>query len=51
MSQYLVKNSLERSPLAINSVVNFNEGIKIELSRSSKNEAINSLATFLGGLG
>ena len=25
MSQYLVKNSLERSPLEINSVVNFNE--------------------------
>jgi predicted hydrocarbon binding protein len=50
MSQYIVKNSLERSPLSINSVVNFNEGIKIELSRSNKNEAINSLTTFLGGM-
>lgn len=50
MSQYLVKNSLERSPLAINSVINFNEGIKIELSRSNKNEAINSLTTFFGGM-
>lgn len=50
MSQYLVKNSLERSPIEINSVVNFNEGIKIELSRSNRNEAINSLATFFGGM-
>ncbi len=50
MSQYLVRNSLERSPLAINSVVNFNEGIKIELSRSDKNIANNSLAIFFGGM-
>ncbi len=50
MSQYLVKNSLERSPLEINSVVNFNEGMKIELSRSNKNEALNSLNTFFGGM-
>jgi len=50
MSQYLVKNSLERSPLEINSVLNFNEGIKIELSRSNRNDAINSLTAFFGGI-
>lgn len=50
MSQYLVKNSIDRSPLEINSMLNFNEGIKIELSRSNRNDAINSLAAFLGGM-
>jgi predicted hydrocarbon binding protein len=50
LSQYLVKNSLERSPLEIRSVVNFNECIKIELSRSNTKDAINSLITFFGGM-
>lgn len=50
MSQFLVKNSLTRSPLAVRSVVNFNECIKVELSRSDKTEAEDSLITFFGGL-
>jgi predicted hydrocarbon binding protein len=50
LSQYLVKNSLERSPLEIRSVVNFHECIKVELSRSNSKDAIDSLVTFFGGL-
>ncbi len=50
LSQYIVKNSLERSPLEIRSVVNFNECIKVELSRSNTKDAINSLITFFGGM-
>lgn len=50
MSQFLVKNSLVRSPLKIRSVVNFNECIKVELSQSNKTEAQASLITFFGGM-
>ena len=50
VSQFLVKNSLTRSPLAVRSVVNFNECIKVELSLSDKTEAEDSLITFFGGL-
>jgi predicted hydrocarbon binding protein len=50
MSQYLVKNSLERSPLEIRSVANFNECMKVEYARSSKNAAQESLIKFFGGM-
>lgn len=50
LSQYLVKNSLERIPLQIMSVFNINECIRIELVRSTKKEATNSLLTFFGGM-
>lgn len=50
LSQYIVKNSLERSPLEILSVVNFNECIKVKLSRSNTKDAVKSLITFFGGM-
>lgn len=50
VSQFLVKYSLERSPIEIRSVANFNECIKVELSRSNKTEAQESLITFFGGM-
>ncbi|HEY9245604.1 MAG TPA: hypothetical protein VIO11_02045 [Candidatus Methanoperedens sp.] len=50
LSQFLVKNSLEREPLEICSVVNLNECIKIEFSRSNKKEAQDSLITYFGGM-
>ena len=50
MSQFLVKNSLVRSPLEIRSVINLNECIKVELSRSNKTAAQASLITFFGGM-
>ncbi len=49
MSQFLVKNSLEHAPLEIRSVVNVNDRIKVELSRSNRTEALSSLNTFFGG--
>jgi predicted hydrocarbon binding protein len=49
LSQYMVKNSLEKIPLEIMSVINLNECVKVELARSNKKEAINSLLTFFGG--
>ncbi len=48
LSQHLVKNSLEQAPLEIKYVVIFNDSIKVELSRSNKNEAQKSLITFFG---
>ncbi len=51
VSRYLVKNSLEQAPLGILRVVNFNEWIKVELSRLNKNEAQNSVNVFFGGMG
>ena len=50
ISQYLVKNSLEHEPLGIKSVVNFNESIKIELSKSTKKDAIESLDRNFGSM-
>ena len=50
LSQFLVKNSLERSPLEIRSVINLNECMKVELSRSNKSDAIGSLITSFGGM-
>lgn len=50
VSQFLVKNSQERSQIGIRSVANFNECIKVELSRSNKTESQGSLITFFGGM-
>jgi len=50
LCQYLVKNSLERAPLEIKCVVNINECIKVELFRSNKKQALDSLTTFFGGM-
>jgi predicted hydrocarbon binding protein len=50
MSQFLVKNSLDRSPLEIRSVTNFNEYMKVELTRSNKTAAQESLIKFFGGM-
>ncbi|MDP2844583.1 MAG: hypothetical protein Q8N79_00725, partial [Candidatus Methanoperedens sp.] len=48
ISQFLVKNSLESIPLKIMSVVNFNDCLKVVLSRSSERDAIDSLNIFFG---
>ncbi len=48
LSQFLVKNSLECNPLEVRSVVNFNNGVKVEISRSTKKEAQSSIFTFFG---
>lgn len=50
ISQYLVTNSLDRSPLEIRSVANFNECMKVELTRSNKTAAQESLINFFGGM-
>ena len=48
ISQYLVRNSLKITPLKVMSVVNINEGIKVELSSSNNKDALQSLETFFG---
>lgn len=48
LAQYLVNNSLKQAPLEIRSVVNSNDGIKVELSSSNKIDALRSLETFFG---
>lgn len=49
VSQYIVKNSPERSPFAIKSVTNLNNNIKVELYRCrNKKEADSSLIAFFG---
>lgn len=50
LSQFLVKKSPEHMPLKIISVVNYERSIKVELARSSKEEAIDSVIKFFGGL-
>ncbi|KCZ70605.1 putative hydrocarbon binding protein (contains V4R domain) [Candidatus Methanoperedens nitroreducens] len=50
LSQYLVKNSPEHASLEIRSVNNFSDCMKVELSRSTRNEAHRSLITFFGGM-
>jgi predicted hydrocarbon binding protein len=50
LSQYLVKNSLDQAPLNIRSIVDLNDFIKVELSRSNKTEAQKSLIAFFGGM-
>jgi hypothetical protein len=48
ISQFLVKNSLNYIPLKIRSTINLDKYIKVELSRSNRTEAIDSLVTFFG---
>ena len=48
LSQFLVKNSLEYSPLEILSVMNCNNCIKVELAHSDKNKSTASLVKFFG---
>ncbi len=48
LSQYLVKNSLDRVPLGVRSVANLNECIKVRLSGSNRKEAQKSLLSFFG---
>lgn len=50
LSQFLVKNSLEYSPLMIKSVANCNNRITVELVNSDKNKATLSLVKFFGGM-
>lgn len=46
--QYLVKNLLIKAPLEIKKVTRSTDCIKVELSRSNKKDALNSLCTFFG---
>lgn len=48
LSQYLVKNSIEHAPLEIISVIDHSDSIKVELKRSNKKDAMNSLFVFFG---
>lgn len=48
ISQYIVRNLLKISPVAIRSVVNPEEYVKIEMSRSSEKESLESLSRFFG---
>jgi predicted hydrocarbon binding protein len=48
VSQYIVKNSLIQAPLEIKNVTRSTEYIKVELARSNKKDAQNSLCTFFG---
>jgi predicted hydrocarbon binding protein len=50
LSQYIVKNSIERAPLEVKSVVNLGECMKLGLSGSNKKDALSSLSTFFGGM-
>ncbi len=50
LCQFIVKNSPEQSSLGIRSISNFSECLKIELSRSNKKDARNSLYNFFGGM-
>ncbi|MDO9098067.1 MAG: hypothetical protein Q7U60_08085 [Candidatus Methanoperedens sp.] len=50
LSQFLVKKSPEHTPLKVISVINFDRSIKVELARSNKEEAIDSVIKFFGGL-
>jgi predicted hydrocarbon binding protein len=49
LSQYLVKNSLDQAPLEIRLAVYLSDCMKVELARSNKKDAQNSLITFFGG--
>jgi predicted hydrocarbon binding protein len=50
LSQYMVKNSPEHTPLEIKSVNNFGDCITVELSKSNKSDAQKSITTFFGGM-
>lgn len=48
LAQYIVNNSLRHIPLEVRSVINTNQGIKVELSGSNNKDALKSLETFFG---
>lgn len=50
LCQYLVKNSPDQASLGIRSISNFSDCLKIELARSNKKDAQNSLYNFFGGM-
>jgi len=50
LCQYIVKNSPDNASLGIRSIGNFSDCLKIELSRSNKKDAQNSLYNFFGGM-
>ncbi len=50
LSQYLVKNSPEQAPLEIKSVFTQDGCIKVELSRSNRKDALDSVANYFGGM-
>ncbi|MFZ2412267.1 MAG: hypothetical protein WAW23_11900 [Candidatus Methanoperedens sp.] len=50
LSQFLVKKCPEHTPLKVISVINFDRSIKVELARSNKEEAIDSVIKFFGEL-
>lgn len=49
ISQFLVKNSVDNMPLKIESTINQDKYMSVELTSSTRNDAISSLATFFGG--
>ena len=50
IAQFLVKNSPETAPLEIISVFNMDGGIRVELSKTNRKHALESLVTSFGGL-
>jgi len=50
LCQYLVKNSPDQASIGIRSISNFSDSLKIELARSNKKDAQNSLYNFFGGM-
>lgn len=50
LSQYLIKNSLEKNPLEIKSINEIDSYIDIQLIRSDKKSAKKSLVTFFGSM-
>lgn len=50
ISQYLIKNSPERAALAIRSIFTQDGYIKVELARSNRKEAFDSLINSFGGM-
>lgn len=48
VSQYLVKNSMNNTPLEIKSFIDHNDCINIELKKSNKEDSIQSVMTFFG---
>ncbi len=51
VSQYIIKNLLDTSPVAIRHVINPGEYIKIDMSKSTRKESLESLSTFFGKIG
>ncbi len=51
VAQFMIQNSSDKSPLAIRSVANFGNSIRVELFRiSNKKDGIKSLNTFFGSM-